>query len=637
MGISCRSGFKKKGPNDMSLFRTLTISLILAGLTACGGGEDFIASPATFVSLTTEPLGINCAQGGTRINAGTDLDGSGVLELSEVQSTQFVCNGGIGNAGASGMPGSAGTTGAAGSIGSAGNNGLSTLVLMTNEVPGANCGGGGKKINVGLDINGDGILNPIEVSSSGYVCNGVTGATGQNGVNGTNSLVAMSVEPAGVHCTYGGNKIASGLDANANGVLDPAEIAQTSYLCNGAPGMVGATGPAGPGLTWVDVTSVTAQMQSNTGYLADSAAQVALKLPVSPAVGDVVRVDGIGTGGWTIAQNPGQTMVTAGISSTSTGAVWTARDSARAWFSVASSADGAKLVAGDTGGQLYTSADSGLSWTARDSNRNWRDVASSYDGTKLLAADYGEFIYTSVDSGATWAAHDVVRNWYAVASSSDGTKLVAAEYGGQLYTSLDSGSTWTPRESSRGWLSIASSADGMKLVAAAVTGQLYTSTDSGVNWIARDSNRLWFGVASSADGDKLVAAEISGQLYTSTDSGITWIPREANRNWQAVASSADGTRLVAPVNGGQIYTSTDSGLTWTPHGASRNWYGIASSADGTRLLAPDYTGQLYTSIASTSSGAGGSVSGRQYEAVELQYVGNGVFSVLSYHGTPVVQ
>ena len=41
----------------------------------------------------------------------------------------------------------------------------------------------------------------------------------------------------------------------------------------------------------------------------------------------------------------------------------------QAWRSVASSADGTKLVAAVYNGQIYTSTDSGMNWTARDSNR----------------------------------------------------------------------------------------------------------------------------------------------------------------------------------------------------------------------------------------------------------------------------
>ena len=119
------------------------------------------------------------------------------------------------------------------------------------------------------------------------------------------------------------------------------------------------------------------------------------------------------------------------------GVTWTARESSRDWYAVASSADGTKLVAAANGGQLYTSTDSGVTWTARENSRDWKSVASSVDGTKLVAGGNSQ-LYTSTDSGVTWTARENIRNWYSVASSADGSKLVAAVYGGQLYTSIGS-------------------------------------------------------------------------------------------------------------------------------------------------------------------------------------------------------
>jgi hypothetical protein len=278
---------------------------------------------------------------------------------------------------------------------------------------------------------------------------------------------------------------------------------------------------------------------------------------------------------------------------------WTPHDSNRSWRSVASSADGNKLVAVESFGQIYTSTDSGTNWTARDSNRNWYSVASSADGSKLVAVVQSGQIYTSTDSGTNWTARDSSRVWNSVASSADGSKLVAVVYnGGQIYTSTDSGTNWTARDSNRSWFSVASSADGSKLVAVvgvASSGQIYTSTDSGTNWTARDSNRNWYSVASSTDGSKLVAVVQSGQIYTSTDSGTNWTARESGRNWYSVASSADGSKLVAVVNGGQIYTSTDSGTSWTARESNRGWTSVASSAGGDKLVAVVYSGQIYTS------------------------------------------
>jgi len=107
------------------------------------------------------------------------------------------------------------------------------------------------------------------------------------------------------------------------------------------------------------------QASPNTGYKANSGAQVVITLPSDVAVGDVVRVSGVGTGGWKIAQNAGQSISATDIPS-AIGVPWSARDSARNWMSVASSADGRFLAAAEGGGKVYTSSDAGATWTAHD-------------------------------------------------------------------------------------------------------------------------------------------------------------------------------------------------------------------------------------------------------------------------------
>lgn len=394
-------------------------------------------------------------------------------------------------------------------------------------------------------------------------------------------------------------------------------------------GVVTAEAFAGAGaLSWHEVTGTSHQALPNTGYMVNNAEQVAITLPVTPVVGDIVRVScaNIWGGGWKIAQNSGQSVITRLIETD-----WRPRGNNRDWYCVASSSDGTKLVAVVHGGQIYTSTDSGVSWAPRESNRNWSSVASSADGTKLVATDYGGQIYTSTDSGISWTPRQYNRDWISVASSVDGTKLVAAVGVGQIFTSTDSGISWTPRENSRTWFSVASSADGTKLVAVVLDGQIYTSTDSGISWTPRESRRFWYSVASSADGTKLVAVG-GGYIFTSTDSGISWMPRASGQPWDSVASSVDGTKLVAAVGGGQIYTSTDSGVSWMSCESNRSWQAVASSADGVRMVAVEDGGQIYTSALTTSLGTPGYLTGNQDATIEVQFIGNGVWRFLSHEG-----
>ena len=285
---------------------------------------------------------------------------------------------------------------------------------------------------------------------------------------------------------------------------------------------------------------------------------------------------------------------------------WLAKmsDRIRLWTSVASSADGTKLVAVAGGvpnlGYIYTSIDSGNTWEQKtfDKNRRWQSITSDASGTKLAAVVYGGYIYTSTDSGNTWVqkTSDITRNWQSITSSANGTKLVAAVSSGYIYTSIDSGNTWVQKTSdaTRAWKSITSSADGTKLAAVVSSGYTYASIDSGNTWVQKtsDATRSWYSITSSADGTKLAAVVYGGYIYTSTDSGNTWIQKtsDAARNWHSITSSADGAKLAAVVGGdnstGYIYSSNDFGNTWVQRSQAglNYWYSIASSANGNVLL-----------------------------------------------------
>lgn len=148
---------------------------------------------------------------------------------------------------------------------------------------------------------------------------------------------------------------------------------------------------------------------------------------------------------------------------------------------------------------LYTSADSGRSWSRADAPGadQWSAVASSADGATLVASSniYGTgAIFTSSDSGATWARRTATkRGWYGVASSADGAFLVAVEGrrrdgdGGYLYTSTDAGASWAARTTQRvAWESVACSAD-----CGTIVGTVSTDTHRAYMWRSTDSGATW--------------------------------------------------------------------------------------------------------------------------------------------------
>lgn len=466
------------------------------------------------------------------------------------------------------------------------------------------------------------------------------GGDSSGGAPGSGPFAALvsptgAVPPLSV-CPHGGTTIDVGVDTSGNGVLDPAEVTDTRYVCNGVPAA---------GVNWVSVSAAAQQAEPNTGYLASSDDQVVVTLPAAPAVGDIVQVTGVGAGGWKIAQNAGQSIVTSNLGGTGNiGLNWTARGPVAAWYGAASSADGSVLLGGANNSPIHVSLDGGATWTPRGPTGGWRAMASSADGRRLYASGVNDGIHASTDYGATWTQlTSTVEPWH-LAASSDGAKLVAAGSDGWLYTSGDAGATWTQGGSFAGWVTVASSADGTRLVAGAIGaggGQLATSSDSGVTWTTREATRSWRAVASSADGRRLVAAPSNGQIHVSDDFGVTWTPRGPTGLWTAITSSTDGRRLAAVADPGRIHVSSDFGVTWTTRESQSSWGAVASSANGARLIAGSADGQLVMSLPTPMSrstpGAAGSLSGSQHDAVTLQYVGGGMFVVSSFAGALITE
>ena len=182
-------------------------------------------------------------------------------------------------------------------------------------------------------------------------------------------------------------------------------------------------------------------------------------------------------------------------------------------------------------GNIYTSTNSGdnCSVVSGTSGKIWRSVASSADGSKLVAAALNDSIYTSTDSGNTWVSNNLPHlTWVSVASSAAGNILAAALGGfnlgnGPICVSTNSGATWISGNSPiLAWTSIASSADGTKFVATALTAysgtvsnSIFTSSDLGITWASNNvPAENWSSVASSADGNMLVAATYNGGIWT---------------------------------------------------------------------------------------------------------------------------
>lgn len=109
------------------------------------------STPSVLVDTRPEEPGGNCAEGGTVVLIGNDVNGDGVLQEPEITRTIYLCNGA---------------------------DGSTVLVSTSPEDPGANCAAGGTAVHSGIDQDGDGVLDSSEIDNTVYVCNGAGGSIG---------------------------------------------------------------------------------------------------------------------------------------------------------------------------------------------------------------------------------------------------------------------------------------------------------------------------------------------------------------------------------------------------------------------------------------------------------------------------
>jgi hypothetical protein len=184
-------------------------------------------------------------------------------------------------------------------------------------------------------------IYPSAVGAAGTILrsNGSTGwATSTVTINNTFSINTLVFAGAANQLSGLSTTNSAALSTNATGV--PTWLALTDgqvVIGSSAGAPAAATLSAGTGVTitnghntitvasnganpWVDQTSASVTMATNTGYTSDDGATlVTFTLPTASAIGDWVEINGKGSGLWTIAQASGQ-QIHFGSSATTSGA-----------------------------------------------------------------------------------------------------------------------------------------------------------------------------------------------------------------------------------------------------------------------------------------------------------------------------
>lgn len=152
-------------------------------------------------------------------------------------------------------------------------------------------------------------------TDSSSVAFGAGGTVAYTNVATLSSLVSVGTITTGVWdgtdvaVTAGGTGAATFTDGgviigNGTSALQ-ATTAGTSgqVLTSNGAGVDPTFQAASVGITWTEVTTTSQAAAINNGYLANNAALVTVTIPTTAAVGSIVRVGGMGAGGWKVAQN----------------------------------------------------------------------------------------------------------------------------------------------------------------------------------------------------------------------------------------------------------------------------------------------------------------------------------------------
>lgn len=249
------------------------------------------------------------------ITAGTGItvtNGAGSITLSATSSVPTTFNADTGSA----TP-SANTLTVTGTGGITTSGSGSTLtVALTNPVTVAHGGTGATTLtaNGALYGNGTSAVAATAAGTNGQVLIGATGAA---------PAFATITGSNGITLTTGANSLAISNTSIPNSALQNSSITinTTGIITGGGSVSLGGSLTLNANATnfpWTEVTGTSASMAASNGYIANNAALVTLTLPLTAALGTIIRVAGKGNGLWKIAQNASQS-IRVGSSTTTTG------------------------------------------------------------------------------------------------------------------------------------------------------------------------------------------------------------------------------------------------------------------------------------------------------------------------------
>jgi ELWxxDGT repeat protein len=502
-----------------------------------------------------------------------DLTGTAGTDGTNGTDGQDGSPGANGADGTNGTDGQDGLNGTDGTDGQDGTDGLAALAVTTTLSAGSsnsNCPDGGVQIDVGIDDNGNGVLDSSEIDQTTYICNGADGADGGDGADGSASpntiLTSISSPSASLECDAGGRVIAQGLDNGdgggvaQNGVLESGEVDYTTTYCSKY-------------IFEIDDEIASGSDSSYPGYYMD---------PI--LVGDTIYFDALTVlAGWEMWAHDA-----------SNASTWQVADLYSGSDSSSPGLYGMEILVGDT---IYFSANDGVDgremWAHDTSNHSTWQVADINSGS--LGSNPGQYM-DSILVGDTiyFDANDGV----------DGVELWAHDTSNQ--------STWQVADINSG---SDSSRPGFYMDSILIGDTIYfdafTDVDGRELWAHDTSNHstwqvadIWSGSDSSYPGYFMGSILVVGDtIYFDANDGVDgtelWAHDTSNQSTWQVADINSGVGGSIPYGndmeflvGDTIYFSADDAI------------------DGIELWAHDTSNASTWQVADINSGSVGSYPGQ---------------------------
>ncbi len=441
-------------------------------------------------------------------------------------------------------------------------------------------------------------------------------------------------------CINGGTRVDAGLDLNRNSVLDPGEITATSSVCNGsasAPVIVSTAlaqatsntsyiaANADGGLTTLvlpqspsigDVVQVNGAGAGGWRFALDAGQRI--ELGSGSRVASTSATTFVNQNFPTESYNPMAVSGNGQDAYLASGTrIWATHDSGRNWATslnvagnwraIALTRDGKTVIAVGRPNLIYRSIDSGTTWnTIAGVTGQFESVGVSNDGRTIVIAN----------------------------DTAPGGLLVSTNAGVSFTSApgLPSGNSW---------IEVSVSPSG-KVMTGTQNSTLpgnrsVISTDFGATWSVISTPAAMFNLKLSADGSTLLGATSSpGGMHTSRDMGATWVRRLTIAPLRSYIS-ANAETIIACEYGGPSRISFNGGVDWSVPSVTGLWYGCGLSADGAVAFIADATSNNVfrterTFVTTSSTGGTGYLSGPQYSTASVQYVGGNTWLLTQSSG-----